>query len=144
MVTSLSLALFASVMAFAARRKGAMPDSVSEVAYIIPKWAFTAWVALVGVLLMPALMESLPEGRQWLGFLVVASAFCVAASPYYKTESRVLHYGGGVLCAIVSSVVVAMLDPWWLLAWVSIPLAPRSRMFVCAEIMIYLQLILSV
>ena len=100
MVTYLSFMLFALVMAFAATRKGAMLDSVSEVAYILPKWAFTAWMALVGMLLMPGLMESLPESRQWLGFLAVVGALCVAASPYYKTESRVLHYGGGAFCSL--------------------------------------------
>ena len=144
MVTFLSFMLFALVMAFAARRKGAMLDSVSEVAYILPKWAFTAWMALVGVLLMPGLMESLPESRQWLGFLAVVGSLCVAASPYYKTESRVLHYGGGAFCAILSTVIVAMLQPWLLLAWVLIPFLPRERMFVSAEILIYLQLILSI
>ena len=144
MVTFLSFMLFTLVMAFAARRKGAMLDSVSEVAYILPKWAFTAWMAIVGMLLMPGLMESLPENRQWLGFLAVVGALCVAASPYYKTESRVLHYGGGAFCAILSTVIVAMLQPLLLLAWVLIPFLPRERMFVSSEILIYLQLILSI
>lgn len=144
MVTFSSFILFAFVMAFAARRKGAMLDSVSEVAYIIHKWAFTAWMAIVGMLLMPALMESLPESCQWLGFLSVVGALCVAASPYYKTESRVLHYGGGAFCAILSTVIVAMLQPLLLLAWALIPFLPRERMFVSAEILIYLQLIFSI
>ena len=136
--------LFALVMVLAVRRKGAMLDSVSEVAYILPKWAFTVWMAIVGVLLMPGLMESLSENRQWLGSLAVVGALCVAASPYYKTESRVLHYGGGAFCAILSTVIVAMLQPWLLLAWVLIPFLPRERMFVSSEILIYLQLILSI
>lgn len=144
MVTFLSFMLFALVMVLAVTRKGAMLDSVSETAYILPKWAFTAWMALVGMMLMPGLMESLPESCRWLGFLAVVGALCVAASPYYKTESRVLHYGGGAFCAILSTVIVAMLQPWLLLAWVLIPFLPRERMFVSAEILIYLQLIFSI
>lgn len=142
-MTSLSLTLFASVMALSARRKGTMPDSVSEVAYIFPKWVFTVWIAFVAMLLMPKLMASLPEDRQWLGFLVAASAFCVAASPYYKTENKVLHYGGGVLCAIIALMVVTILHPWVLLSLVAVLFAPKKQMFVCSEIMVYLQLFLA-
>ena len=144
MVTFLSFMLFALVMAFAVWRKGAMLDSVSEVAYILPKWAFTVWMAIVGMLLMPGLMEKLPDNWRFLGFLAVACSFGVASTPWYKTEDGTLHYVGGGLCAVLSLVVVAMLRPWLLLAWLSVPFAPRGRMFLAAELMVYLQLIMSI
>ena len=52
-------------------KKGAVLDSVSEIAYIIPHWAFSSWTALVGILLMPDIMEHLPENWQWIGLFVI-------------------------------------------------------------------------
>ena len=136
--------LFAIVMAVAYNKKGSSPDSVSEVAYILPKWVFTIWIAAMGLLLMPGLMENLPENLKWVGFLVVACSFGVAATPYYKAEARTLHYVGGILCAVLSLFIVAMLRPWLLTMWVVVPFLPKRRMFLAAETMVYLQLILAI
>ena len=89
-------------------RKGAVLDSVSEMAYIIPKWAFSSWVALMGILLMPDIMEHLQENRQWIGFLCIAGLYCVAASPCYKTDEKLLHFVGGWLCGLCATAIVGM------------------------------------
>lgn len=86
-------------------------EPVSEIAYIIPHWAFSSWIALVGILLMPDLMEHLPEQWQFIGFLSIVGLLCVAATSYYRTEAAPLHYIGGIMCACLAVVVMAMIQP---------------------------------
>lgn len=132
-----------AVLAYATHRKGGVLDSVSEVAYIIPSWAFTVWVSVVGILLVPELMDKLPEDWKWVGFLVIVGLFAVAASPYYKTDSKVLHYGGGILSIICASAVTLILEPVVLVVW-ALLVIPNKSWFFCAELLAYVLLIISI
>lgn len=132
-----------AVLVFATYRKGCVLDSVSEIAYIIPSWAFTAWIAVVGILLAPELFDKLPNDWKWVGFLVIAGLFAVAASPYYKTDSKVLHYGGGVLSMICASAVTAILEPVLLVMWALLAI-PNKSWFFCAELLAYVLLTITI
>ena len=100
--------------------KNSLPDSLSSFAYVVPKWLFSIWVMLVGISLMPPLMSTIHF--QWIGFIMVLGLTCVAASPYYREEYKILHYSGAVLCFLAALVSVALTDPNWLLIWVVYPL----------------------
>ena len=115
--TIIALILAMLVCIVATSWKNDMLDSVSEIAYVIPHWSFTIWIALTGILIMPDIMEHLPENRQWIGFLCVVGLFLVAASSYYKTQERVLHYIGGWLCGICAMYVVTTVCWYWLFGW---------------------------
>ena len=117
MIALIALLVAAMVVTIATIKKKGVPDSVSEIAYIIPHWAFSSWIAVVGVLLMPDMMEHLPDGLQFIGFLSVVGLLCVAASSYYRTEAAPLHYVGGILCALCATVVTAIINPLLLLGW---------------------------
>ena len=117
MIALIALLAAAMVVTIATIKKKGVPDSVSEIAYIIPHWAFSSWIAVVGVLLMPDMMEHLPDGLQFIGFLSVVGLLCVAASSYYRTEAAPLHYVGGILCALCATVVTAIINPLLLLGW---------------------------
>ena len=106
-----------AVVVWATVKNGAVPDSVSEIAYIIPHWAFSMWIVVLGMLLMPDLMEHLPDTLQFIGFLSVAGLLCVAASSYYRTEAAPLHYIGGILCACCATAVTAIINLELLLTW---------------------------
>lgn len=110
-----------AVVVYASIKKGSVPESISEIAYIIPHWAFSMWIAFVGILVMPGMMEHLDENWQWVGFMSVVGLFCVAASAYYKTESKILHYIGGCLCALCATVATAIIEPYLLLGWIVYP-----------------------
>ena len=117
MIALIALLVAAMVVTIATIKKKGVPDSVSEIAYIIPHWAFSSWIAVVGVLLMPDMMEHLPDGLQFIGFLSVVGLLCVAASSYYRTVAAPLHYVGGILCALCATVVTAIINPLLLLGW---------------------------
>ena len=114
----IAVILAATVSLYAIQRKRGIPDSVSEIAYIIPHWAFSAWIAVAGISLMPPMMDSLNENWQWIGFLSIVGLMCVSASAYYKTEAKTLHYVGGCLCALCATIVTAIIQPLLLFAWI--------------------------
>ena len=102
-------------------KNGRTPISVSSIAYIFPKGAFSVVMAIYMLLTMPRTSEALPPGWEFVGFLCFAGVLLVAASPYFRSEWRVMHYAGGIIYGILSQVIVAMICPWLLLGW--LPLA---------------------
>ena len=144
----LTLLLALAVVYIAIAKNGAIPDSVSEIAYIIPKWAFTLWLAVICILLLPDMVSTLPDSLTFIGFLCVAGLLCVAASPYYKTEEKTLHYAGGWLCAVSATVATALACWPVLLAWLTYPLT--LWLFRCryhtfwAELYVFLSLVIAI
>lgn len=134
-----------AVVVCATIKKGSLPESISEIAYIIPHWAFSIWIAFVGILVMPGMMEHLDENWQWVGFLSVMGLLCVAASAYYKTESKILHYVGGCLCAICATIVTTIIEPCLLLAWIIYPAFARSKSWLFwGEVMVFTLLVIAI
>lgn len=117
----LSLLLMTGYITVGWRKSARAPISVSSIAYIFPKGAFSAVMAIYMLLTMPRTFEALPPGWEFVGFLCFAGVLLVAASPYFRSEWRVMHYAGGIIYGILSQVIVAMICPYLLLGW--LPLA---------------------
>lgn len=134
-----------AVVVYASIKKGSVPESISEIAYIIPHWAFSMWIAFVGILVMPSMMEHLDENWQWVGFMSVVGLFCVAASAYYKTESKILHYVGGCLCAICATIVTVIINPVYLLGWMIYPAFAKNKSWLFwGEILVFTLLVIAI
>lgn len=134
-----------AVVVYAVVKKGSLPESISEIAYIIPHWGFTVWIACVGILVMPGMMEHLDENWQWVGFMSVVGLFCVAASSYYKTESKILHYVGGCLCAICATIVTYIIKPYCLLLWMIYPALTRNKSWLFwGEVLVFTLLVIAI
>ena len=132
---------------YAIYRTKEIPESVSTIAYIMPHWAFSVWIALTGLSTLPFVLESLPSGWQWVGFLSIVGLLIVASSSYYKTEEKTLHWIGGILCAVCALIVVAIARPWLLLLWIPFFLVlmkwPNDQWFFWCEVMVFALLITS-
>ena len=132
---------------YAIYRTKEIPESVSSIAYIMPHWAFSVWIALTGLSTLPFILEALSDGWQWVGFLSIVGLLIVASSSYYKTEEKTLHWVGGILCAVCALIVVAIARPWLLLLWIPFFLAlmkwPNDKWFFWTEVMVYELLITS-
>lgn len=122
-----------------------VPESISEISYIVPKWVFSVWAMLVGICLMPPLMDALSPSWQWLGFLMVVGMACVASSPYYKTESVKLHYIGAAVCFVFALLIIGMVKPWALLLWLVYPITLFGKMkkywVMTAELICFMELL---
>ena len=132
---------------YAIYRTKEIPESVSSIAYIMPHWAFSVWIALTGLSTLPFILEALSDGWQWVGFLSIVGLFIVASSSYYKTEEKTLHWVGGILCAECALIVVAIARPWLLLLWIPFFIAlmkwPNDKWFFWCEVMVFALLITS-
>lgn len=134
-----------AVAVYATIKNNGLPESVSEIAYIIPHWAFTVWIAAIGFLVMPGMMDSINENWQWIGFLSVAGLMCVAASAYYKTESKILHYIGGCLCALCATVATAIIEPYLLLGWIVYPAVVFTKSWLFwGEVVVFTLLLIAI
>ena len=138
----LSIIIGLSVVVYAVWREG-IPDSLSHIAYIVPKWVFSLWMMLTGMTLMPSLMDALPDHKRFVGFLAVLGRAGVAATPYYKEEHKALHYAGGILCALCSTVVAWILHPLLLALWLVYACVWPKELF-WAEALVYVILIASI
>ena len=146
-MTYITAILTIGMVYVASIKNGGVPDSISAIAYIVPKWVFSIWAMLVGMSLMPPLMDALSPNWRWLGFLMVVGLACVASSPYYKTESVKLHYIGAAVCFVFAQAVVSITCPLCLLLWVVYPLAFIGKMrdwwVMTAEIICMVELLLT-
>lgn len=113
--------VLAMVYAGLARKKiGDNLVSVSSISYIFPSWMFTAFFGLESILLAPSIFEHMPEDWQFIGFISLFGLWAVAASPYFHTEAKVLHYFGGYLFCVAAQVIVAFNQPFLLLGWLPV------------------------
>ena len=132
---------------YAYHRTREIPESVSAIAYVMPHWAFSSWIALTGISMLPPMMDALPDDWQWVGFLSIVGLLIVASSSYYRTEATTLHWAGGILCAVCALIVVAIARPWLLLLWIPFFIAlmkwPNDKWFFWCEVMVYGLLITS-
>ena len=75
------IALYVRAMAYVSKQ---IPESISQTVFLLPRkgqWVFTIVMWLVGFLLLPVLLEKVPEQTQFLAFLMVAGIGFVGAAP---------------------------------------------------------------
>ena len=103
---------------------GKIPQSISETSYLTlaHKGLFSAIMGVESALLLPTLLDKSAENTQFLGFLSIIGLLMVAASPYYKTENRLMHYLGGIVAGIGSQLLIALNNPIILSSWALFPL----------------------
>lgn len=117
-----SLLVCALYVAWTIKQGEGLPSSISATYYRIRhKWVFQVAMFLSGGLLMPAMLEITPEPIQSLSFLGCAGVLLVGASPNFKDrlEGRVHTVGAGLLL-VCSQLLVGLLTPYLLLAWVGL------------------------
>lgn len=124
------------------------PESISEIAYIFPKWLFTILIMCLAMLVTPGILSVLSINYQWLGFLVIFGLWCVASSPYYKTEYIKLHYFGAILCFISAICIIILTKPLYLTIWLLYPLClfkkTRRWWLMIAECLCFLMLMMII
>lgn len=97
-----------------------LPDSVSAMVYLLPRagqWLWTLWLWAVAFLILPSLMEAMPESWTCVGFLTIAGLLFSGAMPLVKNEANTLHYVFAIAAGILSQVCVLLINPEWFGAW---------------------------
>lgn len=101
-----------------------LPESVSAMVYDLPyawRWLWTLWVWVATYLLMPSLMEALPERWQAVGFLFGASMIFVGGVPLIRDERNTAHNMLGIAAGGLSQLCVWLISPCWIPVWLVMP-----------------------
>lgn len=114
----LSVVLSVAMAIVAAKKAKELPDSVSSFSYYVGDVRFSLWVTMTAAIFLFSSLHALPPKHAYIAGLMSVGLLIVAATPYYRTENKVLHYVGGYLFGLASQVVVALLTPWILISWV--------------------------
>ena len=119
----LSLLMAVAYVAAVIIKDRALPDSISALVYALPagrwRWLWSAWLALVTLLMAPALTAAL-TAAWWTSLLADATVICLAmtaALPLLPGYHNRLHNALGILSGILSQVCVWFVCPWWLMLW---------------------------
>ena len=95
-----------------------LPESFSAMVYVFQwPWLWTLWLWAVVLLLTPMMIESVGDDWQFVAFLSTASLLFCGTMPLFIKEQRMAHYIFAVVGGVLSQVCVALISPWWLLAW---------------------------
>lgn len=122
-MTAVSAVLAFAYVAWATWRQGCLPDSISALAYPNGKTdkhttaVWIVWVWAVTSLLVPRLLDVMPETWKFVGFLTAGSLLFVGAMPLVANERNTAHYVLAVIAGVLSQVCVAIISPWWLAVW---------------------------
>ena len=121
----LSILLAVALPAAAIWKDREIPVSISSLVYLFEgnrKWLWTVWLWLVTFLLAPSLIESMPEDFKFIGFFMLAGLVATGAMPIIDKEKKDIHDTFGFAACVLSQACVAAVSPWWLFAWLLLPL----------------------
>ena len=119
-ITSLLLAL--TFVAFAAWRLDGLPESISATVWALPRggwrWLWTVWLWAVALLtLIPAIEILSRVDMEALGFGTLACLMFCGSMPLFDRDNLKWHWITGIAGCILSQLCVAIISPWWLVAW---------------------------
>lgn len=108
MVTTALAAILAAIyLTYMTCKAKEIPDSISETAYIADnQGVFTACITSFLILITGSLIQKCSPDTQFLAFLTAAGLTSVAFSPDYKTNHKIMHYGGGILSLVASQLML--------------------------------------
>lgn len=116
-ISSILAALYIGAVIVVKRQ---LPESVSAMVYLLPyagQWLWGAWLFAVGGLLLPPMLEAMPDNLSFIAFLTVVCLFGAAVTPLVQMDMRGLHNFFGIAAGVLSQVCVLAINAQWLAAW---------------------------
>lgn len=116
LISLLTLCIYIGVMV----KRNGIPSSVSDTFYSLKhKLWFGVSMIVSSFILLPAILEFTPEKYQFIAFLACAGMAMVGVSPNFKEDfERPIHVIGATMVLIFSQIWVALIDSFFLLAWI--------------------------
>lgn len=107
--------------AFVTIKNKEIPNSISQTVYLLSKgkkWIFTLVMFVVAFMVAPQLVESMPNGYEFLGVLISSGILAVGVDPLDKGRKNIIHYAGAVVLGVSSQVAVYMINPYIFSVWI--------------------------
>lgn len=121
----ISMALVALYIALVYRRRGSLPDSMGTEVYVIPdggwRWLWSVWMWSTVYTITPKLFHVIPEQGQPCAHAFATAMLLLGILPLLKHEGDRGVFALGLAACFMSQVCVALVCPWWLLMWLSLP-----------------------
>ena len=139
----LSIILVVSFVGITIYKTKELPESISAMVWSLKgdwKWLWSVWLMAVSILTFVPIIEILDRKDVGvLGFLPMVCLCFVAVWPLFDSEHVKLHNGLAILGGILSQLSVALINPWWLLLWLLMPVAllKKSKSVMIAECICY-------
>jgi hypothetical protein len=146
----LSIILVVSLVGITIFRTKDIPESISAMVWGLKgdwKWLWSIWLMAVSILTLVLMIEILDRKDVGiLGFIPMVCLCSVAVWPLFDSEHVKLHNGLAVLGGILSQLCVALINPYWLLLWLLMPVAlfNKSKGVMIAECICYVAIVGSV
>ena len=100
--------------------KGALPDSISAMVFLLPRtgqWLWIVWMWSVTFTIAPPLIEAMPDHLRFIAFVTIACLAFVGAMPLVKNKKNTAHYVLSISAGILTQVCVAVLCIGCLVIW---------------------------
>ena len=107
--------------AFVIIKNKEIPNSISQTVYSLSegrKWVFTLIMFVVAFMVAPQLVESMPNGYEFLGILISSGILAVGVDPLEKGKRNIIHYIGVITLGISSQVAVYIINPYIFGLWI--------------------------
>lgn len=137
----LALVIVAAGTLLGVWKSGGIPYSLSSLVFALPKqqqWVWSAWMGITAVLMLPVMLKALPETWEFTGFLTTACLLGVSATPLIHKDTERWHDTLAICAGVMSQICVAVLSPWWLVAWVLMLIKPCVRRWARTNCTVFL------
>lgn len=126
-----SIALVAAYMAAVTCKRGGLPESMGTEVYILPdggwRWLWSIWLWATVYTLTPKLFLVIPESGDPCAHAFATAMLLLGVLPLLKHEGNTGVFALGFVACFFSQVCVLLINPWWLLIWIIIPLMLADR-----------------
>ena len=120
-----SILLVISYLVAVGYRRGALPDSMGSVAYVLPdggwRWLWSVWLGASVFTLTPKLFFVMSPIGQMCAHAFATAMLLLVLLPLMKHEGDKGVLALGTVACLFSQICVALINPWWLLVWLFIP-----------------------
>lgn len=126
-----SMALVALYIGLVCYRKGEIPENMGAVAYLLPdggwRWLWSVWLWSTVYTLTPKLFVVIPDAGQPCAHAFATAMLLLGILPLLKHEGNKGVYALATVACFFSQVCVALVCPWFLLTWLSMPAMLAGR-----------------
>lgn len=98
-----------------------LPNSISQSIFSLNeenKWLFSAIMIIVGIMIIPQIIEVASDNLKFLSFLTVVGLLGVGSDPLTKNEKHIIHYTFAAIMGVSCQLLILFMNPLLLMTWI--------------------------
>ena len=123
-ISSIIIILTISYCWYSIHKKGSLPKSLLETFYILNPLIFALFCNIIGILLIPSLLNVTEEKYQFIPFIACISFIFCNNYPLYKEKViKEEYYTFEILAFVLFIVYICMFYPFWIIPYIIVLIA---------------------